>query len=656
MEPSFDYRLVYDKFKRVSSAVRLTDITDLVATLALRKEATGLAYFTEDDGEGRLHRLFVEQAGAQDCWGTRRKRLRCGKVLRNVLQFDPTWGSNCYGMKLSMFITVAEDGSSTILAYLIHHEEDFEDVYWGFRCFHTVFKIAPATLMTDSGPGIVKAAARMMTDLHPWSETAHLLCVYHIDQNFFTNLHCLFAARPEEWKILHNMFWRVGKDYDEHQRQSLDDRLAAMRAYIVANGKGNSKDAALAWYDNVLIAKVEKWAACLTWRYFSAGAHATVRSEKMNHILKDWLLSNSSLTDVQKKVELYQENKQHRDLCKVQAARVKELKQKDKGHGAILPPFLTEARAAVSEYAYDLMRPQFAQVHAYTHRPVPDDDPRSDKSRGEPKGTNFFVERIVSEANGILTDETAPQGPDGGEVGANGKTKSHENKTDYGFYDTCLIHWVSADRCSCQYLMSYGVLCRHIFHVRLFKPLPDCTPLQDLCAERWRIRDEADFCEECEEEGEDVPAEDTSTEPSKCLAGLSKVLRENGYETTSGVDPDKLQIDTYDGYHIAIKYGNRKQAGWYIARMETTENGAVMKLHFELSNKYEVATWPTEFMVAHMIAEPTNFTAMHPKKSWLLVHQKPVGTGSVTANPQDRAPGRPQEKRRAPFAGPLSNK
>ena len=110
---SFDYQTVFDKFKRVSSAVRLTDSTDLVARLALRQKASGLAYFTDDDGNGKLDRLFVEQPGGRATWGTDRKPLRCRRVMEKVLQFDPTWGSNCYGMKLSMFVTVDMDTTST---------------------------------------------------------------------------------------------------------------------------------------------------------------------------------------------------------------------------------------------------------------------------------------------------------------------------------------------------------------------------------------------------------------------------------------------------------------------------------------------------------------------------------------------------------------
>ena len=117
LEPSFDYQTVFDKFKRVSSAVRLTDATNLVARLALRQKASGLAYFTDDDGNGKLDRLFVEQPGGRATWGTDRKPLRCRRVMEKVLQFDPTWGSNCYGMKLSMFVTVDMDGASAIVAY-----------------------------------------------------------------------------------------------------------------------------------------------------------------------------------------------------------------------------------------------------------------------------------------------------------------------------------------------------------------------------------------------------------------------------------------------------------------------------------------------------------------------------------------------------------
>jgi hypothetical protein len=151
--------------------------------------------------------------------------------------------------------------------------------------------------------------------------------------------------------------------------------------------------------------------------------------------------------------------------------------------------------------------------------------------------------------------------------------------------------------------------------------------LQDLIAERWRVRSEADFCDECDDDLQDgdVAAEVVSTEPSKCFNGLTKVLQENGYDVMRGVDPKALEINKYHGAHIAIKYGNRKQAGWHIARMEATEKGSVMKLHFEFSNKYEVATWESNFMVSHMTSLPIKICDMQPKKSWLLVQEKPVG-------------------------------
>ena len=76
----------YNKFKKSSASVRLTDVVDLVASLAVRKEKTGLEYFTEEDGQGQLIRIFVEQAGARAVWGSDRKRC----FIENVLQFDPT--------------------------------------------------------------------------------------------------------------------------------------------------------------------------------------------------------------------------------------------------------------------------------------------------------------------------------------------------------------------------------------------------------------------------------------------------------------------------------------------------------------------------------------------------------------------------------------
>ena len=75
---------------------------------------------------GRLDRVWVECATARDTWGTKRTT----KIIHIILLFDPTWGTNCYDMKLSMLVTISREDESKILSYMLHHEESYTDVYW----------------------------------------------------------------------------------------------------------------------------------------------------------------------------------------------------------------------------------------------------------------------------------------------------------------------------------------------------------------------------------------------------------------------------------------------------------------------------------------------------------------------------------------------
>ena len=287
----FTYDDVYNKFCRQNAATRLKDATSFVQCLAQRQLETGLQYFVESDGDCRIDKVWVQCAGSHKVWGV-------GGAWENVLLFDPTFGINCYGMKLSMFVTVDKDGASKILAFLVHHSEDYEDVYFGLMAFHQVFETSPTTFFTDSGAGILKAVDKMTSIGRPWHKTEHLLCVYHIDQNFYTHIHPLFNSNSQGWHEVHNLFWRIAKSAGDDLQVTVNDLCNTLRHKIAQNGSGKTKQTALAWFDDVLMSRIEKWAGCFTWQYFSAGVHATQRSESMNAAVKAWVVANSNLSQL----------------------------------------------------------------------------------------------------------------------------------------------------------------------------------------------------------------------------------------------------------------------------------------------------------------------------------------------------------------------
>ena len=92
-EPTFTYQDVYDKYCRHSAADAALDASGLLEMLCKRKREYDLQYFVASDAEGRIDKIFVECSGSQKVWGS----VRTSSILRNVLLFDPTFGTNMYG-------------------------------------------------------------------------------------------------------------------------------------------------------------------------------------------------------------------------------------------------------------------------------------------------------------------------------------------------------------------------------------------------------------------------------------------------------------------------------------------------------------------------------------------------------------------------------
>jgi len=68
----------------------------------------------------------------------------------NVVIFDTTHGTNRYGLKLGLFVTVGSDLRTKIIALSLVSSEDIPSFQWVFQKFIRHFKLPPTVVFTDS--------------------------------------------------------------------------------------------------------------------------------------------------------------------------------------------------------------------------------------------------------------------------------------------------------------------------------------------------------------------------------------------------------------------------------------------------------------------------------------------------------------------------
>ena len=635
--PTFTYRDIWNTYKRVMPKERAQDACKLVEQLAARKATDGLEYFVESDG-GRIDRIFVECRNARKIW-----------MAGMVLFYDPTFGTNSFDLKLTMFVTVNKDGRSVLLAYMLHHSEDYDDVFWGFRCFHQVFALPPASVLTDSGAGIMKAVAKMTMQCMPWYETASMLCIYHLDQNFYENVHPIFAHDADMWKCVHDMFWTLAKQGDA-EICDMNAAFCEMMDYISANGKGKTKEKVLKWVQDVLFAKGDMWVASKTWATFSAGAHATSRAESMNAAIKGWLGAGLTMQELDSRVDQYNQLKEYRDTCKYHAEQLATAAKRGKSSLGSVPLFIGETETYLTPYAYQLLCAQLGLMFAYKVDIMPDEDVRSNCKRLEPAGTNYLVTLVQQSPVGVTPVSRK----------RDGRTATHENKADLGLQDVSPTHWVCLpgfeDRrpwCSCQYPTSYGAPCRHLIAARYYVNPHGSggEQFKSLFAQQW-MKDTA--CLPCVPAGRASASEYTPDDKTACYADAVSKMRINGFKPRV-LSEHPVDISAFDDTFMMLKYGKRNQGGWHVAHMTATDDKDVMQLHFCFSDN-KSAEWLCTPPL--MVKLPLKADREEASRSWFLLEKlepEQPSTGTGIGNPStSRSVGAPQRKRKAPAQGPLS--
>jgi hypothetical protein len=107
--------------------------------------------------------------------------------------YDHTFATNIYGLKLGTFVGQRNDKHATIYGLSFVQSEDRASFRWVLRCWSGYFGAPPAILLSDGDKWLAEAVALEYGTLYAF--LFHLLCIWHLAQNVFTNVaHCFSAA------------------------------------------------------------------------------------------------------------------------------------------------------------------------------------------------------------------------------------------------------------------------------------------------------------------------------------------------------------------------------------------------------------------------------------------------------------------------------
>ena len=453
----------------------------LLEYLQQKKKAKDLHYFYRLDGD-RLEMVFWEVDGGLKDWA------RGGEL--NVLLFDPTWGTNRYGMKLACFTTVAPTGRTIINACVIIRNENAATFEWCFRCFSEVFVTAPNVVFTDHDSAIEIAFETLSAfECDPWHGTTHCLCVFHISKNFSRHLKPLFANNAE-WHRANGLFWRIAKESDEQSIARWDEEWHELIHHVEEHsrpeasadtGRKDRKANALEWLRS-LDGNREKWAARFVFSRCTFGIHSTQRAESTNAALKGYFVrARMLMTEVIQNVDEY--NKTSRDRHAVEAHLLKL--RNGRSLGATSSAAVRSLEEKLTPYAMSLVLEQEASILQYKVIASPDED--EDKDLPEPSDDYagyVYVQRQIA---------AKPIGPP---CQFNNSNEPHnfDCPTDFGLADapyggTPLKYRIATvTHCSCQFPMAFGGLpCRHILAACLHDGLTE-YPTESI-ASKWLLLD-----------------------------------------------------------------------------------------------------------------------------------------------------------------------
>ena len=466
---SADY--LRNRFRPGNRAADAGCCASILAELEERKQSTGLEYFMRTDGEDVVDRIFFELEGGASTWSK--------NTDRNVLLFDPTWGTNEETFYLSCFTTVGATGETEVIAACLLKGEFMDMFHWAFRCFAAVFKTSPLNFFTDGDDKIAQAFTLMQASVvddspvplpGPWARASHRLCVFHLSQNFFSHIKPLFGADLEGWKEAMHLFWKIAKETDSRSRDKFGHDWAKLTSLVELSCPEGipSRAAGLAWLEK-LGDKKEQFCLRFVWHSVTWGLHSTQRAESMQAKVKKKCCPSGRLSILALVRELDLLNKQARSQQRV-AMELLKAKQSILSQSTPVLEFLQQH---VNPYALKLVYEQAREATNYMSTPLLEDD----VSRSVYRRGHANVEVLPSRELNLVFDEFG-----------NIDWSSTIGNEDFGLDEVSTARQTKKDWCSCQFATSFGGLpCRHMQHLYTVEMVTDFDFLLTGVEMKWRL-------------------------------------------------------------------------------------------------------------------------------------------------------------------------
>ena len=470
-EISWDYDHLYYRLQKENLIGRGND-EELVEFLNEQVTRGTHARFWTNASSDAIERIYWEMPGAKELIGRG----------ANCVIYDTTHGTNNCKMKLGMFIASDEYGKSIVLAVTLMSYESAR----AFRGFFSEFKKnfnALKVIFTDSDPAMKVAIEKALP------ETQHLLCIYHLQQNFdnsYRKTLCVginaesFARRlshmmyhdndktfmatfEADWEALikllpekhRELYDKVAADeairkFDSSEEKFLLDNVNADDEFEAVvhsekvrelrekfSSKRSALESAIIWLHK-MYKRHQMWHRAFVMSQKTFGAFSTQRSESMHAALKSAAGGNREI----KKMSLCRllqliENMQNAQKGKREVERERREQKKD-----FAATFLGDFQENYTYHAYDIVKKKFDIAMNYCS----------------------FDEEIYKNAVKKLSFY-----PRESEVVVIQKLQVEKNGETVEIFKRFTT---TACRCSCQFLDNTGLPCEHIIY--LCKNIKSC--------------------------------------------------------------------------------------------------------------------------------------------------------------------------------------
>ncbi|XP_057785251.1 protein FAR1-RELATED SEQUENCE 5-like [Salvia miltiorrhiza] len=227
------------------------------------------------DDDGRLMNFFFRDTRSAVDY----------EIFGDVLSIDTTYRTNKYNLVCAPFVGINHHKNNVLFALAFLSDETTKSFEWLFNCF--------LESMNWKEPGIIfsdQCQALMNGIDFSFQTSCHRLCQWHINQNAPSHFGSLNgnATFKKTWYYCMNGCETEGEFDSTWQTMITDYELSENR-----------------WFGNMYNLR-KRWASVYTNDKFTAGLHATSRSEVTNKVLKDLCSATTSLHDFVMKYERLQ--------------------------------------------------------------------------------------------------------------------------------------------------------------------------------------------------------------------------------------------------------------------------------------------------------------------------------------------------------------